>query len=100
MSGRLRTNVRKLARRNTNHFVLQAEKRHVASYLGTTPENLSRGPKALEREGVKLKGQTVTITDRARLLAACPPDILIGGPGPETSSGGISLPGLALLAGK
>lgn len=80
-----------------DRFVLQVEKRLVASYLGMTPENLSRALKALEADGVSLKGQTVTITDRARLMAACPPDVLIDGPDPERMSGGVSLPGPALV---
>jgi CRP/FNR family transcriptional activator FtrB len=82
-----------------DRFVLQVEKRLVASYLGMTPENLSRALKALEADGVSLKGQTVTITDRTRLMTACPPDILIDGPDPEPISGGVSLPGPALPAG-
>jgi CRP/FNR family transcriptional activator FtrB len=81
-----------------DRFVLQVEKRLVASYLGMTPENLSRAIKALEADGVSLKGQTVMITDRARLMTACPPDVLIDGPDPERISGGVSLPGPALPA--
>lgn len=80
-----------------DRFVLQVEKRLVASYLGMTPENLSRTLRTLETEGVAIKGQLVTITDRARLVAVCPPDILIDGPDPEAMSGGVSLPGPALL---
>lgn len=80
-----------------DRFVLQVEKRLVASYLGMTPENLSRALKSLAPDGVLLKGQVVTITDRARLMAACPPDILIDGPDPEPMSGGVSLPGPAVL---
>jgi CRP/FNR family transcriptional activator FtrB len=79
-----------------DRFVLQVEKRLVASYLGMTPENLSRALRSLEADGVSLKGQTVTITDRAKLVASCPPDILIDGPDPEPMSGGVSLPGPAL----
>lgn len=79
-----------------DRFVLQVEKRLVASYLGMTPENLSRALKALEVEGVSVKGQTVTITNRGRLMAACPPDVLIDGPDPDRISGGVSLPGPAL----
>jgi CRP/FNR family transcriptional activator FtrB len=81
-----------------DRFVLQVEKRLVASYLGMTPENLSRGLRGLEADGVSLQGQTVTITDRARLMAACPPDILIDGPDAEPISGGVSLPGPVLPA--
>ena len=79
-----------------DRFVQQVEKRLVASYLGMTPENLSRALKALEGEGVVLKGQSVTITDRARLMAVSPPDLLIDGPDPDRRSGGVSLPGPAL----
>jgi CRP/FNR family transcriptional activator FtrB len=76
-----------------DRFVLQVEKRLVASYLGMTPENLSRALKSLEVDGVSVKGQVVTIIDRARLKEACPPDMLIDGPDPEAMSGGVSLPG-------
>ena len=79
-----------------DRFVLQVEKRLVASYLGMTPESLSRALKALEADGVSMNGQVVTITDRARLIAACPPDVLIDGPDPDAISGGVSLPGPAL----
>lgn len=64
-----------------------------------TPENLSRALKALEPAGVTVRGQMVTITERARLLAVCPPDLLIDGPDPEPMSGGVSLPGPALPRG-
>lgn len=76
-----------------DRFVLQVEKRLVASYLGMTPENLSRGLKALESDGVSIQGQVVKITDRARLLAASRPDILIDGPDPAPFSAEASLPG-------
>jgi len=79
-----------------DRFVLQVEKRLVARYLGMTPENLSRALKALEPDGVVLQGQTVLITDRGRLMALCPPDILIDGPDAEPISGGVSLPGPVL----
>ena len=82
-----------------DRFVLQVEKRRAASYLGMTPENLSRALKALEPAGVTVRGQMVTITERARLLAVCPPDLLIDGPDPEPMSGGVSLPGPALPRG-
>jgi CRP/FNR family transcriptional activator FtrB len=77
-------------------FVLQVEKRLVASYLGMTPENLSRALKRLENDGVTVKGQTVMIANLARLKAAYPPDILIDGPDPDPTSGGLSLPGPSL----
>lgn len=79
-------------------FTLQVEKRLVASFLGMTPENLSRALNALKSCGVMVKGQTVTITDRKALMAAGPLDLLIDGPDPETTSGGASLPGPATRA--
>lgn len=60
--------------------VLPVEKRHLASYLGMTPENLSRSMKALQDYGVTMHGMRVTITDRARLAAVAIPDPLIDGP--------------------
>lgn len=79
-----------------DRFVLRVEKRMVASYLGMTPENLSRALKNLEADGVTLRGKTVTITDRAALIAASPPDMLIDGLDPEPIGGGVSLPGPSL----
>lgn len=81
---------------DARQFVLQIEKRLVASYLGMTPENLSRALKKLESDGVTIKGQTVIIADTARLKAACPPDILIDGPDPDSISSELSLPGPSL----
>lgn len=73
-------------------FVLQVEKRLVASYLGMTAENFSRALRSLAMDGVQLKGQTVTITDRAALIRACPNDMLIDGPNPDATGGGLTLP--------
>lgn len=73
-------------------YVLSVEKRFLASYLGMTPENLSRAIKALEADGVKLDGSRVIITDRARLTAVARPDPLIDGPEPEGATSGVSLP--------
>lgn len=61
-------------------FTLGIEKRLIASYLGMTPENLSRALKTLDDVGIEVHGQLVTITDMARLLAFVPPDALIDGP--------------------
>ncbi len=58
----------------------EIEKRLIASYLGMTPENLSRALKTLDDVGITVHGQTVTITDRERLLTFVPPDALIDGP--------------------
>lgn len=76
-----------------DRFVLQVEKRLVASYLGMTAENFSRALRGLEADGVRISGQTVTITDRDALVRACPPDVLVDGPDPEPISGGVILPG-------
>lgn len=48
-------------------FDLQLEKRRLASFLGMTPENLSRAIKALRPYGVEITGATVRITDLAEL---------------------------------
>lgn len=77
---------------NTDSFILGVEKRLIASYLGMTPENLSRTLRGLEGNGVTLRGQQVTITDRAALAAVAPPDRLIDGPDPGGATAGVSLP--------
>lgn len=61
-------------------FTLPMEKRLIASYLGMTPENLSRTLKALESEGLVITGQKVKLTDPDRLRAVAGPDPLIDGP--------------------
>lgn len=73
-------------------YGLPVEKRLLASYLGMTPENLSRTLKALEADGVKLDGNRVIITDRAKLTALAQPDRLIDGTDSETPTSGVSLP--------
>lgn len=55
-------------------FFLPVEKRQLASYLGMTPESLSRTLRHLQEEGVSMDGARVTITDRARLAALALPD--------------------------
>lgn len=64
-------------------MVLPMEKRHLASYLGMTPENLSRTVRSLQADGVSFKGTQVIITDPARLMAVALTDPLIDGPDPE-----------------
>ncbi|MGJ3263240.1 MAG: cyclic nucleotide-binding domain-containing protein [Salinarimonas sp.] len=76
-------------------YVLAVEKRLLASYLGMTPENLSRALRSLEDDGLKLDGLRVTITDRAKLTALASPDWLIDGPDPEGATGGVGLPPVA-----
>lgn len=58
-------------------FVLPQEKRLLASYLGMTPESLSRAFKALKAHGVHIDGMRVTITDPAALRALAQPDSLL-----------------------
>ena len=56
---------------------LPIEKRTLASYLGMAPEHLSRSFQQLTEHGVVIRGQSVTITDRARLQALANPHLLI-----------------------
>lgn len=63
-----------------NSFNLPLEKRILASYLGMTPENLSRTLRALERDGVVVEGSRVTVTDYDRLALVALPDPLLDGP--------------------
>lgn len=64
-------------------FVLPHEKRLIASYLGMTPESLSRAFRALADHGVHIQGMRVTLTDPAKLAALAVPGDLIdeGGAG-------------------
>lgn len=58
-------------------YQLPIEKRRLASYLGMTPENLSRAFNNLKPYGVNVNGQTITITDIERLIEFAKPDRLI-----------------------
>ena len=58
-----------------DNFQLPGEKKMLASLLGMTPENLSRGFGVLAAEGVEVSGSHVRITDRARLEAFSRPDV-------------------------
>lgn len=70
-------------------FPLPVEKRLLASYLGMTPENLSRALRLLESHGLKIDGSRAIITDRARLAAVAVPDNLIDRPDrPSPVTGG------------
>ncbi|WP_284164142.1 helix-turn-helix domain-containing protein [Frigidibacter sp. SD6-1] len=73
-------------------FTLPVEKRLIASYMGMTPENLSRAFKSLAADGCKIDGQRVIITDRARLEALAGLSLLLDGPDPDASAAGVSLP--------
>jgi CRP/FNR family transcriptional activator FtrB len=74
-------------RQGTPHrAVLPYEKNLIASELGITRESFSRALSALQREGIAVQGETIAITDRARLAAACGADPLIDdpdGPSPD-----------------
>lgn len=54
-------------------FELGIEKRRLASYLGMTPENLSRAIRSLQPYGVAIEGASVRISDRAALSGLAKP---------------------------
>lgn len=58
-------------------MVLSIEKRCLASYLGMSAENLSRGFRALEAHGVRVQGKTVQIVDAELLTHFARPTDLI-----------------------
>lgn len=58
-------------------FELPFDKRRLASFLGMTPENLSRAFKSLQNYGVAVDGARVTINDRADLESLAKPTPLI-----------------------
>lgn len=83
---KLRTSIERLANfilRNIEHdggsttFELSMEKRRLASFLGMTPENLSRAIKTLQGYGVEVDGSRVTVHDVDDLTAFAKPEALI-----------------------
>jgi CRP/FNR family transcriptional activator FtrB len=58
-------------------FELPIEKRRLASYLGMTPENLSRAFATLAQYGVRVEGPAVSIADAADLTRLARPTPLI-----------------------
>lgn len=62
-----------------NAISLPCEKRLLASYLGMTPENLSRAFNALGDYAVKIEGENVYFHDIDALIAFAKPDMLIDG---------------------
>lgn len=64
-------------------FMLPVEKRVLASYLGMTPENLSRAIRSLEADGLKVDGARVVLTDPGRLAELARPDPLMDGTSPD-----------------
>lgn len=71
---------------NAASFVLPAEKKLLASYLGMTPENFSRAIKSLQSDGVAMDGPRIIITDREALDRVAGPDVLIDGADPDAKS--------------
>lgn len=69
--------LRQQARTGGAEFNLTMEKRRLASFLGMTPENLSRAFKGLEPYGVKVEGNHIMITDLKDLLDYAKPNPLI-----------------------
>ena len=60
-----------------DHFDLTSEKRRLASYLGMTPESLSRAFGALKSFGVEIDGATVRIVDLELLRSFARPHNLL-----------------------
>jgi CRP/FNR family transcriptional activator FtrB len=86
---KLRTSIERLANYlirqqvhndGADRFELRLEKRRLASYLGMTPENLSRAIKALRSYGVSVDGSSVAISDLDDLLGLAKPSPLIDDP--------------------
>lgn len=77
---------------NVPGYILPVEKRILASYMGMTPENLSRALKSLAEDGCKIDGQRVIITDRVKFEALADLSPLLDGPDVEASQAGVSLP--------
>lgn len=65
---------------DTDIVVLPVGKRHLASFLGMTPENLSRSIKALQADCLAVQGNRLTITDRSRLMGIASVDPLMDEP--------------------
>jgi CRP/FNR family transcriptional activator FtrB len=58
-------------------FELKIEKKRLASFLGMTPENLSRAFKALQPYGVEVNGNLIRISDQEDLVKFAKPFSLI-----------------------
>ena len=61
----------------SEEFELGVEKRRLASFLGMTPENLSRAFKGLQPYGVQVDGNRIRITDQKDLERFAKPSPLI-----------------------
>lgn len=79
---KLRTSLERLANyvlrqqmaAQSDTFELRMEKRRLASFLGMTPENLSRAIKGLHAYGVAFEGNQITVTDAEDLRSFAKPD--------------------------
>lgn len=69
--------LRQQARTGSTEFDLTMEKRRLASFLGMTPENLSRAFKGLEPYGVEVSSNHITITEPDDLARFAQPNPLI-----------------------
>lgn len=69
--------LRQMGRTGSSAFDLLMEKRRLASFLGMTPENLSRAFKGLEPYGVRVDGNHIKITDAEELMRFAKPSPLI-----------------------
>lgn len=69
--------LRQMGRTGSNAFGLTMEKRRLASFLGMTPENLSRAFKGLEHYSVRVDGNQIKITDPEDLIRFAKPSPLI-----------------------
>lgn len=83
---KLRTSVERLANYIVKHhakaggngsFTLDVEKKKLASFLGMTPENLSRAFAALKNHGVEVSGASILLADLDDLVAYARPYALI-----------------------
>lgn len=83
---KLRTSLERLANYLLRHqqyegggaeFDLSTEKRKLASFLGMTPENLSRAFKGLQPYGVSVEGNRISIGNQAELTRFSKPSPLI-----------------------
>jgi CRP/FNR family transcriptional activator FtrB len=83
---KLRTSLERLANHllrqqkragGASEFELDSEKRRLASFLGMTPENLSRAFRGLKPYGVEVTGNRVAITSPADLERFAKPNVLI-----------------------
>lgn len=69
--------LRQKSRTGSLEFDLTMEKRRLASFLGMSPENLSRAFKGLEPYGVKVEGNHIAITNLKDLTRYAKPNPLI-----------------------